>query len=369
MGNRRVDTPKENVLIVDDNRDIQRLLSQMLADEGYKVQTADRGAQALAAVQATPPDLILLDVMMPGMDGYEVCQHLKADAETRDIPIIFISAIDATRDKVKALTAGGVDYVTKPFQIKEVLARVATHLSLRALQKQLQSASDELAKQLEELQARNEELDTFANTVARDLKTPLTSIIGYADTLKRLYAKLAEEDRREFLNTIASSGRKMDKIIDELLLLAGVRQAKHVEIKPLDMASVVNVALQRLTDIIEEHQAEVILPPSWPTTLGYGPWVEEVWANYISNAIKFGGRPPRVELGATTEEDGIVCFWVRDNGPGLAAEEQVRLFMPLEGHGLGLFIVRRIMEKLGRRARVKSTKGHGSIFSFTLRKA
>jgi len=368
MGNRQVDTPKENVLIVDDNRDILRLLSQMLADEGYKVQTADRGAQALAAVQATPPDLILLDVMMPEMNGYEVCQHLKANVETCDIPIIFISAIDATRDKVKALTAGGVDYVTKPFQIREVLARVATHLSLRGLQKQLQSASDELARQIEELRVRNEELDTFANTVARDLKTPLTSIIGYADALERLYAKLSEDDRREFLNTIASSGRKMDKIIDELLLLAGVRQTKQVEIKPLDMASIVNLSLQRLTNMVEEYQAKIILPPSWPTTLGYGPWVEEVWTNYISNAIKFGGRPPRVELGATTEADGIVCFWVHDNGPGLAPEEQRHLFMPLEGHGLGLFIVRRIMEKLGRKARVKSTKGHGSTFSFTLRK-
>ena len=369
MNDRRVGLPKESVLIVDDNRDILRLLSQMLADEGYKVQTAANGAQALAAVQGAPPDLILLDIMMPEMDGYEVCQHLKADAETRDIPVIFISAIDATRDKVRALTVGGVDYVTKPFQIKEVLARVATHLSLRALQKRLQSTSDELARQLEELQARNEELDAFANTVARDLKAPLTSIIGYADTLEKLYDKLSEEDLREFLNTIASSGRKMDKIIDELLLLAGVRQTKQVEIRPLDTAGIVNTALQRLADMIEEYQVEVILPPSWPAALGYGPWVEEVWVEYISNAIKYGGRPPRVELGATTETDGIVCFWVRDNGPGLAPEEQARLFAPLEGHGLGLVIVRRIMEKLGRKARVKSARGQGSTFSFTLRGA
>lgn len=367
MNNWQPDTPKENVLIVDDNPDILRLLSQMLVDEGYAVQTAISGAEALAAVQATPPDLILLDIMMPEMDGFQVCQRLKADAETHDIPIIFISAIGATGDKVKAFTVGGVDYVTKPFQIKEVLARVATHLSLRALQKQLQSASDELARQLEELQARNEELDTFARTVARDLKAPLTSIIGYADTLEKLYAKLSEEDLREFLNTIASSGRKMDKIIDELLLLAGVRQAKRVEIKPLDMANIVDIALQRLANMIEEYQAEVILPTSWPTALGYGPWVEEVWVNYISNAIKYGGRPPRVELGATAEAHGIVCFWVRDNGPGLAPEEQARLFAPLEGRGLGLVIVRRIMEKLGRRARVKSSSGQGSTFSFTLR--
>jgi len=375
MNDQRVDTPKGNILIVDDTPAILSLLAQMLAVQGYEVQAATSGAQALAAVQATPPDLILLDVMMPEMSGYEVCEHLKSTAQTRDIPIIFISALEATEDKVKAFTVGGVDYVTKPFQIKEVLARVATHLSLRALQKQLQEASHELARQLEELQARNEELDAFARTVAHDLKTPLTSIIGFADMLENIHATLSDEELWESLHTIASNGRKMDNIIDELLLLAGVRQTKQVKINPLDMAGIVAAVLQRLADMIEEHQAEVVLPVSWPMALGYGPWVEEVWVSYISNAIKHGGRPPRVELGATAEADGIVRFWVRDNGPGLAPEEQARLFapfgrsaqMPAKGRGLGLVVVRRIMEKLGRKAAVESTGGRGSVFSFTLR--
>lgn len=373
MNDQQTDTPKGSILIVDDTVHIQYLLSQMLVGEGYKVRAVANGAQALAAAQATPPDLILLDIMMPEMDGYEVCQHLKADAQTRDIPIVFISALEETEEKVKAFAVGAVDYVTKPFQPKEVLARVATHLSLRALQKQLQAASHELATQLEELQARNEELDTFARAVARDLKTPLTSIIGFADMLEKIHATLSDEELRESLRTIVSNGRKMDKIIDELLFLAGVRQAERVDIKPLDMAAIVNAALQRLADVIKEHQADIILPASWPTALGYGPWVEEVWTKYISNAIEHGGQPPRVELGATTEADDIVRFWVRDNGPGLTTEEQARLLTPSEhtaqGRGLGLVIVRRIMEKLGRKASVESTGGRGSVFSFTLRGA
>ena len=375
MSIQRADTPKASILIVDDTPNILRLLSQMLTGQGYEVQTVTSGARALAAARARPPDLILLDIMMPEMDGYEVCLRLKAAVQTRDIPIIFISAIGETKDKVKAFTIGGVDYVTKPFQVKEVLARVATHLSLWALQKQLQAANDELARQLEELQARNEELDAFAHTVAHDLKTPLTSIIGYADMLEKVPATLSQGDLQGSLRTIASNGRKMDNIIDKLLLLAGVRQTEKVEINPLDMAGIVAAALQRLADMIEEYQAEVILPASWPTALGYGPWVEEVWVNCISDAIKYGAQPPRIELGTTPEADDGVRFWVRGDGAGPVSEKQVRSSAPSERLAqapakeprLGLFIVRRIMEKLGRKFTLEGTGDQGSTFSFTLR--
>lgn len=371
MNNQQSDTPKASVLIVDDTEHVRRLLSAMLTKQGYEVRSADNGVQALESVQASHPDLILLDIMMPQMDGYEVCQRLKADEQTRDIPILFLSALEQVEDKIKAFTVGGVDYVTKPFQVKEVLARVSTHLALRALQKQVQKASEDLAAQLEELQARNEELDTLARSMGHDLKTPLTSIIGFADMLKDLHATLADEALEESLDAIASNGRKMDKIIDELLLLAGLRQVEQVDIKPLDMATIVNKALKRSKDKIKEHQADVILPDSWPMAMGHSPWVEEVWASYISSAIESGGRPPRVELGATPEEDGTIRFWVRDNGPGLAFDGQVQPLAPsgqrAQERGLGLVVVRRIMEKLGRKASVESTEDQGNIYSFTLR--
>jgi sigma-B regulation protein RsbU (phosphoserine phosphatase) len=148
MGYDQADTPKGDILIVDDTPANLRLLSQMLVEQGYQVRPVPDGALALAAAQAQPPDLILLDIRMPGMDGYEVCEHLKADAQTRDIPVIFISALDAAQDKVRAFTIGGVDYVTKPFQVEEVLARVGTHLALRRLQKQLQDANQKMAQEL-----------------------------------------------------------------------------------------------------------------------------------------------------------------------------------------------------------------------------
>jgi sigma-B regulation protein RsbU (phosphoserine phosphatase) len=138
----------ENILIVDDTPASLRLLAQMLARQGYQVRPAPDGALALAAAQADPPDLILLDIRMPAMDGYQVCAQLKADPSTRDIPVIFISALDEIQDKVRAFGAGGVDYVTKPFQLEEVLARVQAHLSLRRLQRALQEANRRMEQEL-----------------------------------------------------------------------------------------------------------------------------------------------------------------------------------------------------------------------------
>jgi len=139
---------KENILIVDDTPANLRLLSQMLAEHGFYVRPVPDGSLALAAVRAEPPDLILMDIRMPAMDGYQVCEQLKSDPRARDIPIIFISALDSTRDKIEAFTVGGVDYITKPFHVEEVLARVETHLALRNLQKQLQDANRKMAQEL-----------------------------------------------------------------------------------------------------------------------------------------------------------------------------------------------------------------------------
>ncbi|MDY7079339.1 MAG: ATP-binding protein [Chloroflexota bacterium] len=224
------------------------------------------------------------------------------------------------------------------------------------------------------LEARNEELDAFAHTVAHDLKGPLGYMVGFAQVLEEDHTALPGKDLRRALRTIVQSGHKMSSIIDELLLLAGVRKIGEAKLEPLSMDKVVTGARQRLAHMIEEYQAEIISPATWPTTRGYGPWVEEVWVNYLSNGIKYGGRPPRVELGATLEMDGMVRFWVRDNGRGISPEAQARLFTPftrldqvsVEGHGLGLSIVRRIVEKLGGKVSVESQVGQGSVFAFTL---
>jgi PAS domain S-box-containing protein len=233
---------------------------------------------------------------------------------------------------------------------------------------------EELRRYSAELEASNEDLDAFAHTVAHDLNNPLTRVIGFAELLEEDYETLTDDEVRRFLHTIARSGNRMANITDELLLLSTVRNVDDIEVEPLDMDTLVSQALVRLEYLIESSQVQITLPDTWPAAMGYGPWIEEVWTNYISNAVKYGGEPPHLELGATDRGDGTIQFWVRDDGSGLTPEEQARLFTPFtrlqklraKGHGLGLSIVRRIMEKLGGEAGVESKLGEGSHFTFTL---
>jgi PAS domain S-box-containing protein len=227
-----------------------------------------------------------------------------------------------------------------------------------------------------ELQARNEDLNAFAHTVAHDLKAPLNPMIGFATILEQDHRTLPADELREYLKVIARSGRKMGSIVEELLLLAQAR-SKDVEVTPLPMGRIVAEVESYLAYAIEESHAEINIPDTWPIAQGYGPWIEEVWANYIGNGIKYGGQPPRLELGAAELPDGTIRFWVCDNGPGLTPEEQSELFKPFTrlsqvratGSGLGLSIARRIVEKLGGQVGVESEVGHGSTFFFTLPRA
>jgi signal transduction histidine kinase len=234
-------------------------------------------------------------------------------------------------------------------------------------------AEDALRQHTLELEARNEELDAFAHTVAHDLKGPLNTMLGFARVLPETWRIISEDEIEEYLRIVASTGTKMNNIIDELLLLASTRK-EEVEAVPLDMASIVAGARQRLGYMVWEYGAEIIEPDSWPLALGYAPWIEEVWVNYLSNAMKYGGRPPRIELGGAEQANGTVRFWIRDNGEGLSPEEQSRLFTPYtqlhrvraRGHGLGLSIVLRIVTKLGGEVGVESQEGQGSTFAFIL---
>jgi signal transduction histidine kinase len=228
-----------------------------------------------------------------------------------------------------------------------------------------------------DLEERNEDLDAFAHSVAHDLQNPLSRIVGFAELLKFKYEDLSTKDRQYVADSLRTDATKMSSIIQELLLLASVRKTE-IPIKPLSMPEVVNHALDRLSHLIKQHNAELILPEIWHNAMGYGPWVEEVWENYISNALKYGGQPPKVELGSTPLSNGTVRFWVKDNGQGFTVEEQSQLFVPFsklekksqngngKSSGLGLSIVRRIIEKLGGRVNANSIEGQGSVFSFTL---
>jgi signal transduction histidine kinase len=226
------------------------------------------------------------------------------------------------------------------------------------------------------LEAQNAELEAYAHTVAHQLRLPLSGILLTAQLLDEDCDMLSSDDLHRDLKAIASQALKMSDIIDGLLLLSRIRE-RPVEIRPVDMGRIVSEVLNRLAPVIAEYQAEVRLPKSWPKVLGYGPWIEEVWVNYISNAVKYGGRPPCIELGASLHPDGKICFTVKDNGQGLKAEDRQHLFLPfrrigkspVDGSGLGLSIVRRMTERLRGHVIVESAEGQGSIFGFALEAA
>ncbi len=226
-----------------------------------------------------------------------------------------------------------------------------------------------------------EDSKSFAQNVAHDLKTPLTAILGFASMLSDSRARIPPEQQKAALQAIVRTSLKMNNIIQELLLLAAVRQ-ENVKTGPIQMAGVVSAAKQRLWSVIADTDAELVVPDvsSWPVVVGYAPWIEEVWINYISNAIKYGGKPPRVELGSDADyktfPDGhrMARFWVRDNGNGISPEDQAQLFnqftrldqVRAEGHGLGLSIVAQVVERLGGEVGLESYPGKGSTFFFLL---
>ena len=354
-----------DILIVDDVPDNIRLLVNLLQVRGYRIRTAVNGRRALATIERQPPDLILLDIMMPEMSGFEVCGRLKADPRFATIPVIFISALNEVFDKVTAFSVGGVDYITKPFQAEEVLARVDTHLTIQAMRRQLQS-------QNEELQAQNAELEAFARTVAHDLKNPLSTTLGFVELL-RMQAPGLDEQLIRYIDKSAGSIRQMNNIIDELLTLSSIRK-ESVQLAPLNMERIAERAFERVQNLMTMYEPEIYWPEEWLPALGYAAWIEEILVNYISNAMKYGGRPPQIELASVALPNGWVRFEVRDNGAGLDEADRENLFEEFtrleparaQGHGLGLSIVRRIIDKLGGGYGVDSEPGVGSTFYFVL---
>jgi predicted ATPase/signal transduction histidine kinase len=236
-----------------------------------------------------------------------------------------------------------------------------------------QNLEQRVAARTAELQGLVSELDAFSHTVAHDLKSPLSGIIGYAEIIGQEMGQLTAVETQELLQRVIQSGLRMRHIIDGLLTLATTR-AGDVPLTVLDMESVVQDQKERLFYALAESKAQLVVASEWPMAVGHEAWVGEVWANYISNAIKYGGAPPRIELGADVVDEETARFWVRDNGQGLTAEQCAKLFTPFtqlgehraDSHGLGLSIAQRIIERLGGEVGVESEVGEGSLFYFTL---
>jgi PAS domain S-box-containing protein len=225
----------------------------------------------------------------------------------------------------------------------------------------------------ERLQLIND-LDSFAHTVAHDIKNPLSLQFTWSVWLRDTWEELTVEEIKDYLNQMVEGSQRSINIVDELLLFASVRKQDGIKTTSLDMDEILDSAIARLAYMINEYQAEIIFPDEWHVAIGYSPWIIEVWVNYISNAIKYGGAPPQITVGSTLEPDQSIRFWIQDRGQGIEADKIPQLFnmfdrlgeTQIKGHGLGLSIVKRIIEKLNGQVSVESIVGQGSIFSFTL---
>jgi signal transduction histidine kinase len=235
----------------------------------------------------------------------------------------------------------------------------------------LQRSKAQLRDQITALETRNKDLEEYAHMVAHDLKEPLV-VLAITSNLVTSIPDLKSEQFQQYVRQMGLTAQEMKRIINNLLLFAKVN-ATEAPVEPVYMERVVANVQDRLSHMIQEQEARIVLPEMWPLAIGYEPWIEEVWTNYLSNALKYGGRPPFLELGASAGADGLVRFWVRDNGPGIPPAIHSRLFTSLNEfglnipeHGLGLPIVQRIVEKLHGQVGVESEGGMGSLFFFTL---
>jgi signal transduction histidine kinase len=253
----------------------------------------------------------------------------------------------------RGMELGAADFITKPFTEEEVIHSATTRLAQKELL---------------------DEMDAFSHTVAHDLKNPIASLSLRLELISRMVGSSSEADLKHQLAEATKATFALNRIIDELLILAGVRR-QNVVLKPVEMGALVAEAVARLESLLKKQSARMELPDAWPTAAGHAPWVVEIWTNYISNAVKYGGVDPHLTLGGEVQAGrGAVRFWVQDRGPGLDAAAQEKLFTPFNrissvsarGHGLGLSIVRRIAEKLGGRVGVESSPGGGSRFWFEL---
>jgi two-component system, sensor histidine kinase and response regulator len=372
-----------SILIVDDVPGNLQVVTTELEAHGYTALVARGGQEALERAAFARPDLILLDVAMPGIDGFETCRRLKASARTRDIPVIFMTAKVSIDNKLTAFQLGAVDYVTKPLNTSEVLARVETHLTLSALRQELTRQNEQLRSEVAAreatqaaLERSNADLEQLAYVASHDMQEPLRMIASYLQLIERRYGDQLDADGHEFIGYAVDGAKRMQALINDMLAYSRVA-TKGRALAPVESAAIMKVVREHLRLAIEEAGAE-IEQGELPRVHGDAAQLVQLLQNLVSNAIKFrGASPPRIRIDCTSDADGW-CFSVRDNGIGIAPEHSERIFGMFErlharsaypGTGIGLALCKRIVERHGGRLWVEPAEGGGSVFRFTLPRA
>ncbi|ALG68756.1 hybrid sensor histidine kinase/response regulator [Beggiatoa leptomitoformis] len=364
--------PNQTVLLVDDISANIDILLTCLVEQGYRVLIASNGETALQQARAELPNIILLDVMMPGINGFETCRLLKADPLTYDIPIIFMSALAISSNKIMGFKLGAVDYVTKPIQTEEVLARIHTHLTIRELQHNLQ-IKNELLQQL------NEEKSELLTIAAHDLKNPLSAIQLLAEVLHKSCNELPTAKIGEYASKIDSTARRMFQLIKNLLDVDKIESGRlTLSLEPLDFLPILRNQLKQHNEHAKKKDLRIKTKHDEYEYLIHADLtaLQQILDNLISNAIKYSPAHKTIYINLQKQAQQVI-FSIQDQGYGLSTTDQAKLFTKFarltpkptgdeHSTGLGLFIVKKLSEAMQGNIHCESEEGKGTTFILIL---
>ncbi len=354
-----------NILVVDDVPANLKFLDDILKHKGYKTRPVLSGELALRAAEKEKPDMILLDIMMPGIDGFEVCRRLKENPGLKDIPVIFISAMGETANVVKAFAVGGVDYINKPFQAEEILARVATHL--------------ENCWQKKELERLNSEKDKFFSIIAHDLRSPLSGLMTLSEIMAHDSGDLSPELKKEMMQDLRNTARNTFNLLSNLLEWSRMQRG-YIEFNPqvFGLKALITDNFTIAADLARNKSITLIneIPDEQEVFADFN-MLQTIFRNLTSNAIKFTPTDGKVTISSSPGKSNSVEITVKDSGIGMSADLLSNLFRlgastrrpGTEGEpstGLGLILCKEFIEKHGGKIWAESAPGEGSMFVFTL---
>ena len=372
------------ILIVDDKATNLQVLGTVLMEQNYNVIGANNGKNALKILKQTTPDLILLDVMMPVMNGYDACIQIKKNDKYKDIPIIFLTAKTELEDIVKGFELGGVDYITKPFNHTELLARIYTHVELK-------KSRDKIKKAEKELRNLNSEKDKFFSIIAHDLKSPFNVLLNFSDILANDFDDIDVKEQKEIIGYIQKSAKNTYNLLENLLMWSRLQRGKiALNTEKINLFELSFETIKLLSYLAEKKSIKIINKiPDDAFIIADKNMLSTILRNLISNAIKFTPKGGTIEIGCknTIEKRDALSqqyhsrsqqIYVKDNGVGIKLEMQEKIFKISEnvstkgteseaGTGLGLILCKDFVEKHGGKIWVES-KNKGSVFNFTIPK-
>jgi two-component system sensor histidine kinase/response regulator len=366
------------ILVVDDDPDNLGVLFDYLDSVGFKVLLVQNSENALIQAESKKPDIILLDILMPGLDGFETCRRLKENDKTRDIPVIFMTALSDTTNKVKGFKMGAVDYITKPFQQEEVLARVNTHLTIRKLQQQLEAKNTLLEEQVEQLSELNASKDKFISMISHDLQSPFSSLRGLIQFTAENLEGYNKSELGNIMDLLGNSTDNLYALIENLLTWSRIQRGvlEHCP-QPIDIRDIVTQNINLFTQNAEDKQITLrnLIEERIAVYADFN-MVNAVIRNLISNALKFTKSGGRVEFSAKQNGEYVEVS-VTDTGIGISKEHLSKLFRidarykrlgtdREKGTGLGLILCKEFIEKHGGTIWIESEVDQGSTVKFTL---